>query len=209
MKKTILSIILLANFIGNTQCQAPSNLTVIDNIALITTAELSWVESGNATSWDVAVIPNFDVTSSLPSTIWVSYAANNPLLLTNLPQSSGCYAFFVRSICSSTDVSLWAAVGSTECSSDILNYLTTLSNDSFSAKDNNELQLFPNPSKNVIHLKTDTNIDQITVFDSTGKAILIQTQNCNEINVESLSKGVYLIEVSTNNQKRHKKFIKE
>lgn len=38
----------------------------------------------------------------------------------------------------------------------------------------------------MIQLKTNTKIDKITIFDSLGKKIFIQTQNNNEIDVENL-----------------------
>ena len=74
---------------------------------------------------------------------------------------------------------------------------------------NSGLHLFPNPSKNIVQIKSNTKINKITVFDSLVKVILIQTQNNNEIDVENLSKGIYLIEVFSENEKKYRKFIKE
>lgn len=118
--------------------------------------------------------------------------------------------FFVRSVCSATDVSPWIAVGTLGCSTNVYNYLATLSNDSFTLNNENSvLQIFPNPSKNSFQIKCNSKIDKIILFDTLGKAILIQTQNNNEIDVENLSKGIYLIEVFTENEKIYKRFIKE
>ena len=149
MKKIISLTILLANFVGAAQCPAPSNIIVIDNIALLSTAELSWNENGNATAWDIAVIPDFNVGTTLPSTAWVSGATNNPFILTNIPAGYGCYVFFVRSVCSVINVSPWVAVATSGCSPNVYNYLATLSNDNFNS-DNREIQIFPNPSKNIV-----------------------------------------------------------
>lgn len=209
MKKIITLIILLANFIGNAQCPAPSNIAVIDNIALLNSAELSWTENGNATVWDLAVIPGFNVGTALPSIPWVAGATNNPFILTNIPSGYGCYAFFVRSVCSTTAVSPWIAIASSGCSTNVSNYLSTLSNNSFSIDDDNNIKIFPNPSKNIVQIKSNSKIDKITLFDSLGKTILIQTQNNNEVNVEKLSKGLYLIEFFIEGEKKYKKFIKE
>ena len=205
MKKIITLIVLLTNLIGNAQCPAPSNINVVDNIALLSTAELSWTENGTAVEWEVLVIPYFDIGTPIPTAGWIS-ATTNPFIIVGVPPSA-CNGFFVRSVCSNTDVSPWAAVVSIACSPNVYNYLASLSNDSFSL--NSGLQIFPNASKNVIKIKSTSKIDTITVFDSLGKIIFIQTQNNNEIDVENLSKGIYLIEVVTENEKIYRKFVKE
>lgn len=205
MKKIITSIILIANFIGNAQCPAPSNLTLY--IPNATSAQLSWTENGSATAWEVAVVPDFYVGAPIPSS--GIFATSNSYLVTGLPPAYGCYAFFVRSVCSASDFSSWVAIGTLGCDTNVYNYLATLSNDSFSLNENSGLQLFPNPSKNVIQLKINSKIDKITILDSLSKVVLIQTQNNNEINIENLLKGVYIIEIITENKKIYRKFIKE
>ncbi|MEI7509268.1 MAG: T9SS type A sorting domain-containing protein [Flavobacterium sp.] len=204
MKKIIVLIILLVNFIGNAQCSTPSNLTSSGGLGQTT---LSWTENGTASAWDIAVVPDFYVGAALPSNGWIS-ATTNPFIVTGLPPAYGCYVFLVRSVCSATNVSPWIAVGSLGCSTNVYNYLATLSNDTFNSE-NHGLQLFPNPSKNVIQIKINSKIDKITIFDYLGKEILTQTQHNNEINVENLSKGIYLIEVLTENEKNYRQFIKE
>ena len=84
----------------------------------------------------------------------------------------------------------------------------TLSNENF-ILNNNNFTLFPNPSKTIVQIKSKIPINSITLFDILGKAIVTQTQNTNEINVEQLPKGLYLLEVSIQNQKYYGKFIKE
>ncbi|MBY0487218.1 MAG: T9SS type A sorting domain-containing protein, partial [Flavobacteriaceae bacterium] len=66
-----------------------------------------------------------------------------------------------------------------------------------------------NPTKNSIHIKNNSKIEKIIIFDYLGKEILTQTQNNNEVNVANLSKGIYLIEIHSENEKIYKKFIKE
>ena len=209
MKKLIILAILLANFVGNSQCSAPSNVNLINNIAFLNTAELSWTENGTATSWEIAVVPDFNVGSTIPTTGWI-VATSNPFIVTGIPPSFDCYAFFVRSVCSSTDVSSWTGASSLGCSIVAYNWFLTLSNDNFvTNSENNKLQIYPNPAKNIIHIKNNSEIEKITIFDYLGKEILTQTQNINEVNVENLSKGIYLIEIHSENEKVYKKFIKE
>lgn len=203
MKKIITLIILFTNFIGNAQCPAPSNLvysTVNTQDAL-----LSWTENGTANTWDIAVIPDFYVGDPLPSNGW-STIYSNPFIYVDLPP--GCNVFFVRSVCSTTDISPWIAVASSHCPLSVFNYLATLSNDSFSM-DNENIKIFPNPSSNLIQITTNSKIDKITLFDTLGKEVLTQTQNNNEVNIEKLSKGLYIVEIFSKNEKVYKKMIKE
>lgn len=204
MKKIITLLVLLTFFKGITQCPAPSNLvysTINTQDAL-----LSWTENGTATTWDIAVVPDFYVGAPLPSNGWVT-ASTNPFVYMGLPL--GCNVFFVRSVCSATDVSPWTAVASSGCPINITNYLATLSDNNFSINNNNNIKVFPNPSSTIFKIVSDTNIDKITIFDTLGKEILTQTQNNNEINIEKLSKGIYLIEITSENEKIYKKLIKE
>ena len=123
MKKIITLLILITFFKGNAQCPAPSNL--IYSTVNTSDALLSWTENGTATTWDIAVVPDFYVGAPLPSNGWVS-ASTNPFTYVGLPP--GCNVFFVRSVCSTTDVSPWTAVASSGCPINIINYLATLSN---------------------------------------------------------------------------------
>jgi len=201
MKKIITLVILLTN-LGYAQCPAPSNLTTYGSPIQ---TDLSWIENGTATSWEIAVIPNYNIGDPMPTSGII--ASSSPFILTNLPPV--CNAFFVRSICSATEISPWTAIGA-GCSLNTYNWLLTLSNDSFiSNSDNNKLRIFPNPTKNLIQIKSNSVIEKIILFDYLGKEILTQIQNNNEVDVQNLSKGIYLIEIHSENGKVYKKFIKE
>lgn len=204
MKKIITLIILLAQCIANAQCLAPSNLTL--SIPNATSAQLNWTENGTANSWEVAIVPDFYIDA--PAPISGVIINTSSYLITGLPPAYGCYAFFVRSICSTTDVSPWVAVGTLGCSTDVLNYLATLSNDSFIINEKH-IKIYPNPSSTTFKIVSDTKIDKISFFDTLGKEILIQTSNNSEINIENLSKGIYVIEIISENEKIYKKLIKE
>lgn len=209
MKKILAIIILLTNYVSNSQCPTPSNVNLINNINLLNTVELSWTENGTATSWEIVVVPDFNVGSTIPTAGGI-VSTSNPFTITGIPPSYNCYAFFVRSICSSTDVSSWSAIGTLGCSVTSYNWLLTLSNDNFVYNsENNKFQIYPNPTKNIFQIKNNSEIEKLTIFDYLGKVILTQTQNNNEINVENLSKGIYIIEIQLENEKVYKKFIKE
>lgn len=205
MKRIITLLTLFAFIKGNSQCVAPSNFvySIVNN----QDALLSWTENGNANTWEIVAVADFYVGAPLPSA--GSYiTSGSPFVYNSIPP--GCIVFFVRSLCSETEVSSWIAVTSSECTTDINNYLATLSNDNFSSSsEKSRLQLFPNPAKSVIELEINTKIDKLTLFDATGKVILMQTQNNNKIDIANLSKGIYFIEVYTENEKFFRKFVKE
>lgn len=204
MKKIVSLIVLATFFKGYTQCPTPSNLII--TIPNATSAQLSWIENGNATAWEVAVMPDFYVGAVLPSNGEI--ATGNSYIVTGLPPAYGCYVFFVRSVCSATNVSSWVAVGSLGCSTNVFTYLANLSSDSF-VVDDSRLIIFPNPSSTIFKITSDTKVDKITIFDTLGKEVLTQTQNTSEVNIEKLTKGIYFIEIATENGKIYRKFIKE
>ncbi|MDR7211770.1 hypothetical protein J2W48_003727 [Flavobacterium piscis] len=74
------------------------------------------------------------------------------------------------------------------------------------------LTLYPNPVKDFLHLKCETELDKIIVFDLNGRKLLEKKLNGDDkINVQSLVKGLYLIQIFTQNEiktKKHK-FIKD
>ncbi|MCZ8145226.1 T9SS type A sorting domain-containing protein [Flavobacterium sp.] len=209
MKKIITLLILTTFFKGNSQCPAPSNINLIDNINLLSTAELFWVENGTATTWEIAVVPDFIVGSPLPTNVWAT-AATNPFVLTNIPPINGCYAFFVRSVCSVTDVSPWIAVGSTICTLNEFNYLVTLSNNNFSTI-NSKIKVYPNPTSDFLFIDTiEKQIQKIEFFDLQGR--LIKTINENkdkyEIDISNLQSATYLVKLSTETNSETIRFVK-
>jgi Secretion system C-terminal sorting domain len=205
MKKIITLIILFTNLIGNAQCPAPSNLTY--NYINPQDVQLSWTENGTANTWDITVVPNFYVGAPLPSDSYY-VTSSNSFILVNFPPT-GCNVFFVRSRCSATVVSPWVALATSGCNTNVYNYLATLSNNNFSINNDKSIKIFPNPSSTIFKIVSDTKVNKITLFDALGKEILIQSQNNSEVNVEKLSKGIYLIEIISENEKIYRKFIKD
>ena len=201
MKITLLFTLITISFGAFAQCPIPTNLTI--SIPNSTSAELSWTENPTISTWEVAVLPNFSVGAILPMNGIPT--TSNSYLVTDLPPAYECFAFFVRSVCSVTEFSPWVAVATSGCSSEIGDYLESLSTESFS--ENSAFTIFPNPAKNLVYIKSDSEIEQVRIIDALGKVIL--AQNNTEINVEHLAKGIYTIEISTGNGKVFRKFIRE
>lgn len=79
-------------------------------------------------------------------------------------------------------------------------------------------QLYPNPARNELHLSFKFNLTadvKLTIFDLTGRKVLLETQNILNadnkmtINIENLAVGLYLLEVQSGNLISTMQFIKE
>lgn len=80
------------------------------------------------------------------------------------------------------------------------------------AKSDLTFTLSPNPVIDVLHLNSETGIDKIVIFDINGRKLLEKKlDDDDKINVESLAKGIYLIQIFTQNEVKTKtlKFIKD
>ena len=73
---------------------------------------------------------------------------------------------------------------------------------------NNSLQIFPNPTNNILHIQVPFAMEKIVVYQSNGK-LALETKASETIDVTSLSEGLYLLEVWNKEGKRVvKKFEK-
>lgn len=68
----------------------------------------------------------------------------------------------------------------------------------------NNLHVYPNPTKGFVNFNFDKRIDQIEVYDLSGKVVLSKI-NSEFINLENLANGLYLIKISA---KENSEFIK-
>jgi len=84
-------------------CPKPVLLTATN--VTQTSATLSWTEVGTATAWEILVLP---IGSPVPTATSLGIATTNPYIVTNLPPGTA-YTFYVRSICSPTDIGPWSA----------------------------------------------------------------------------------------------------
>ena len=55
--------------------------------------------------------------------------------------------------------------------------------------------IYPNPVNDRLYIKTDKNITAISIWTLDGKKIYQQDANCNEIEVNTIPKGIYFIKV--------------
>ncbi len=70
-----------------------------------------------------------------------------------------------------------------------------------------DFTLFPNPVYNVLNIKSSSIIQSITLFNSLGQK-LIQENKSTSLSLEKLESGVYIVEISSNNNKIRKQITK-
>jgi len=69
--------------------------------------------------------------------------------------------------------------------------------------------LFPNPTTDLLYIDSEFGvIEQLTVYDRTGRQVLKQTPEGNAIDVSILPQGLYFIEITVDAEKAIQKFIK-
>ena len=207
MKKIITLFIALYPFIANAQCPTPSNLTY--NYINSQDVQLNWTENGTANAWDITVVPNFYVGAPLPTDSY-SVSSANSFTFANFP-ITGCNVFFVRSVCSATEVSPWVALATSGCDTNVYNYLATLSNNDFYVNDN-KVKVYPNPTHDFLFIDTiEKQIQKIEIFDLQGRLIKTINENKNkyQIDISNLQSATYLVKLSTQTETQTVKFVKK
>lgn len=81
---------------------------------------------------------------------------------------------------------------------------------SLSTKSFNQIKVnvYPNPTSDVLNIDTTENIDNVIVYNLSGQKVL-QTNTQPTVNVSSLNAGVYLLEVQTEKGTGIMKFVKK
>lgn len=66
---------------------------------------------------------------------------------------------------------------------------------------------FPNPTNNFVIISSNLTIDKVEIFNLFGNRVINCDANTNNIDISSLSKGIYLLTVYSGSQKSVKKLI--
>lgn len=85
---------------------------------------------------------------------------------------------------------------------------STLGNGSVKA---NNFSFYPNPVKDVLHLSHDQNISDVAVFNLLGQQVITKAidANATQIDMSGLASGSYLVKVTSDNQTKTIKIIKQ
>lgn len=70
-----------------------------------------------------------------------------------------------------------------------------------------KLKIYPNPATNVLNVEIDENINQISVFDITGKQLITGTSS--QLDLSNLKSGMYILKINTDSKTISTKFVKK
>ena len=72
-----------------------------------------------------------------------------------------------------------------------------------------EFDMYPNPVKNTLNIKSQEAISNVAVYDLLGKVVISSNKVNNFLDVSALSNGVYIIKLTSDKGVVTKKFVKE
>lgn len=75
-------------------------------------------------------------------------------------------------------------------------------------KSNNTFSVFPNPTADFLNISTKAKVDNVQVFDMSGKMVKATLSN-NQVDVRNLAKGSYVVKIETAEGTSTQKFIKK
>lgn len=70
------------------------------------------------------------------------------------------------------------------------------------------LKIYPNPVSDILNIESQEKIENITIFDVNAKVVLT-AKSSNQLKLENLSAGIYLIKIKTKDREFTEKFIKK
>ena len=79
--------------------------------------------------------------------------------------------------------------------------------DAAEIKDSDNIQIFPNPTKNIFHIRGD-NITEIEILNLSG-SLIFKNNSTTRIDMSNYKNGIYLVRIKDGNQTIVKKLVKE
>ena len=70
----------------------------------------------------------------------------------------------------------------------------------------NALQLYPNPTSSTINIASEIQIDAVEIFNTLGQSVL-KTKNQNNIKINHLNTGLYLVKIQANQKETIKRIV--
>jgi len=74
-------------------------------------------------------------------------------------------------------------------------------------KDNDNIQIFPNPTKNIFHIRGD-NITEIEILNMSG-SLIFRNSSTTRIDMSNYKNGIYLVRIKEGDRTIVKKLVKE
>ena len=175
-------------------CQPVSEVQ-IDGITE-NSAQVSWVENGDAVMWEVV----YDVSGFDPSAggIFAEVSTSPETTLADLLPATS-YDVYVRALCGN-DSSEWVGPA-----------VFTTATSGIGEVRINGLSVYPNPVRSRLTVSATTPIDHVRIYNITGQMVYqdAPTQSEFQIAASGLSQGVYLMQISSGNTVQTVRFVKE
>jgi hypothetical protein len=73
----------------------------------------------------------------------------------------------------------------------------------------NVFNIYPNPSSDFININTKEKVNNIEIYDATGRKVISDIVSKNQIDIRNLANGVYYIRINTDKNNLTSKFIKK
>jgi hypothetical protein len=67
--------------------------------------------------------------------------------------------------------------------------------------------VYPNPSHDIIYIRTIESIQEINIYSLSGQQVIHQLGAYKQINISELSEGLYLIELVNKNKRSYQKIL--
>ncbi len=73
--------------------------------------------------------------------------------------------------------------------------------------DNNSVVIYPNPTTDILYIKSDINLTKINIYDINGRQLIKSNTVSESVDVSRLTKGIYSLELENDGRKVTKQFI--
>ncbi len=74
---------------------------------------------------------------------------------------------------------------------------------------NSMLKIYPNPVQNTLYIQSFSTIEQVSIYDISGRILQQLPSSSQSIDVSGLAKGIYLVKVKTESGETIRKIVKE
>lgn len=89
-------------------------------------------------------------------------------------------------------------------------YEFTLTPLSVSDINKNEIAIYPNPVREILHFKSSYNISKIEIYDLSGKLLFVKSgDNIVNVNMQNLSNAIYVVKIYSKDEVVTRKIIKQ
>ncbi|MDT7832388.1 family 16 glycosylhydrolase [Flavobacteriaceae bacterium S356] len=94
-------------------------------------------------------------------------------------------------------------------SSMVIDYVRVYQNVNLSTEDvfANKFSVYPNPTSDILNIRTDENIDRIALFNILGQTVLRQRVPGKQLHLHSMKSGIYVLKIYSGNKTVTKKVI--